>query len=325
MKKISIIKAQSDEDFAYELGGHLEDNFGGTIKLIDEKTQGEEKIENEFKESDFVIALWTKSAMDDTDFLLGSLHAERKQLEHRTIKCINIRLEDDVKIYHLKQEHRILNWFEQDNIPGLAEKIVEVLNDKESKYTERIGNVSEGLVWNYFVVYLKGVLSGVHKGVEEWKAKNEGLPISNKYVIVIPTSGKCMGKMSDAMAVGDVCETLDDKLTVLEVDDAGIQGRTFTPNVHRVRKSTDSDEWFYFSGEFANPVNTIHMLETEYNKIVPDERDELVNRFHNRLDYILNHKDNEAMVKDTFLIILWDDLTPMGTPLNEVIIEQLSQ
>lgn len=324
MKNVSILKAQKDEDFAYNLGGYLEDNFNGAVKLIDEKAAGEDKLENEFKDSDFVIALWSRESMEDTDFLLDSVHAERMQLEKRSVKCINVRFDDGIQIYHLKQEHRIITWTDKGDIPGLAKKIIDAITDPESKVTERIGNVSEGLVWNYFVVYLKGVLSGVHKGVKEWKEKNAGQLIANKYVLIIPASGKCPGKMSEGKGMDGVCETMGAKLTVVEVDDAGIQGRTFSPNVHRVRKDADSQEWFHFSGEFANPVNTIHMLEEEYKKIIPEEREELVLRFTQRLYYILSHKDNEAMIKDTFQIIQWDDMTPMAKPLNELIIDELS-
>lgn len=86
MKNVSIIKAQKDEDFAYNLGGYLEDNFNGAVKLIDEKAAGEDKLENEFKDSDFVIALWSRESMEDTDFLLDSVHAERMQLEKHSKK-----------------------------------------------------------------------------------------------------------------------------------------------------------------------------------------------------------------------------------------------
>ena len=59
---------------------------------------------------------------------------------------------------------------------------------------------------------------------------------------------------------------------------------------------------YYFVGEFANPVNTLHQLEQE--DIVVDN-ESLINNFEQRLCYLLDHKNHG--LHGVYEIIRFDD------------------
>ena len=49
-----------------------------------------------FRDTPFVVFLWSQNAVNDTQFQLLSLTAERKQVEDRVVRCINVLLDQDV-------------------------------------------------------------------------------------------------------------------------------------------------------------------------------------------------------------------------------------
>merc|ERR1712004_808651 len=124
------------------------------------------------------------------------------------------------------------------------------------------------------------------------------------------------------------CHTEENHINIPKVDDAGMIGRPFTPNVHRITAPNEEgiEEEYYFIGEFANPVNTIYQLEKEYHKISREETSDLVYRFTNRLTYILGHKDNEHL-HNTYEVITWDKpdngVYKKGEKLNERIVKRM--
>ena len=103
------------------------------LKFINSKSQN-----IFFRDTPFVVFLWSQNAVNDTQFQLLSLTAERKQVEDRVVRCINVLLDPDVNIAHIKQENYKLKWpvtnlndeDKKQKMVELAEKLHEVMQGK---------------------------------------------------------------------------------------------------------------------------------------------------------------------------------------------------
>ena len=101
-----------------------------------------------FRAAPFVVFLWTELAVKDTQFQLLSLTAERKQVEDRVVRCINVLLDEDVNIAHIKQENYKLKWpitpldDKKQKMGELAEKLHDVMQGKGIENNTQYFNIN---------------------------------------------------------------------------------------------------------------------------------------------------------------------------------------
>jgi len=263
------------------------------------------------------IFLWSVESSKDADLQWASLCLERRQSEQQDVRCIHVKLSEDVRVVHIKQG-RILTAPPGTQPQDLANSLLERMGEPSNN---QLGNASEGLAWNIFTGYLKPVLSGLTAKIQEYvDEKNSGLQIPLALFIVVPKSGETLSKFSDDVKMQNDCYEEVCNL-IIQGNDAGIRGRQYTQNLHRVRK-TPGEEWYYFVGTYANNTQTLYdMCHTD--KIINEaDKLDMVQKFKKRLTYILRHPYHLTNAA-RHCIIDYDDSTQEGDSFNSVLVDAI--
>lgn len=151
--------------------------------------------------------------------------------------------------------------------PNYQEKLLAMLRGPEVTMKELLpaGNVSHGLVWSYYLNYLKDILPGMKDRIDRWcdpKVNKQcvDLRMPRKFFILVPASCFCPRGLNLAdsahLAFGG---HLDDVIS----DKAGSMNRVYRHTVWNIARPGKQN--LQFVGEYATVVHTLYQMESIRN------------------------------------------------------------
>ena len=208
-------------------------------------------------------------------------------------------------------------WDDDSFWPKLLDKIQE---DQKMDEVIPAGNVAHGLVWGYFFGYLRFVLKGLPDRIKQSEFWGQKIQIILKMIIIIPRSCFCPAKFAD----WDTNFSSAGFIQFISCR-AGNIPRDYKSPVTKV-KDPDSDEEFYFIGEYATPLLSI--WEMEQGRVAAMDKDQKFHQmmlFKDKLYDIVNHRNNQDC-NNRVMILLYDDETLQkgkGHSLSRAVVHEI--
>ncbi|XP_025080290.1 stimulator of interferon genes protein-like [Pomacea canaliculata] len=206
--------------------------------------------------------------------------------------------------------------------PNYVDKLISMLQGPEVRVNELlpVGNLSYGIVYNYYLGYLRFVLPGIQQRIDRWCQKHSNTQcfdarMSRKFYILVPVSCYCPHTLVDAGCAISFSGHVDD----LELSRAGSLRRVYRHTVWSITKP--NGQVLHFVGEYPSCLNTLYQMEMIRNTgLDSSERQRQREEFVARLRALLasnDHTDSVRVVdyrdKDSFgnIISLSQVLAPV--------------
>jgi len=129
-------------------------------------------------------------------------------------------------------------------------------SELEQKDLSPCGDVATGLVWGFLISYLKHVLAGFSRAVEEnWQKQTDtaGVQLCNKLLIVLPRSGKVLSAIPGCRH----CGQSEQKKNV------GSQERTFKTSLYEIT-DPNTGQKYHCGVEYCTPVRSMYQMMTGF-------------------------------------------------------------